>query len=210
MADNYTMEIKPVDSMLLTDIEEKESGREYIANENKTALLEKLKETERELEPDKPVIPLLMTGEGGIGKTVTMLETAEQLFEEGKPAIYIPLRRLKEKMSLEEFIDAEILRGEETTFDGVWRFCRDKINNASLYLFLDGFNEVRHELKDELIEEIRHWAAYGNIIIVVSSRRTFEEEGCQDNHYQRLCMKRLSWEKVIQYLQKRKTKIPEA
>ena len=209
LADNYTMEIKPVDSMLLTDIEEKESGREYIANENKTALLEKLKETERELEPDKPVIPLLMTGEGGIGKTVTMLETAEQLFEEGKPTIYIPLRRLKEKMSLEEFIDAEILRGEETTFDGVWRFCRDKINNASLYLFLDGFNEVRHELKDELIEEIRHWAAYGNIIIVVSSRRTFEEEGCQDNHYQRLCMKRLSWEKVIQYLQKRKTKIPE-
>lgn len=208
LADNYSIELKPVEPGLLTDMQEIESGREYLVNENKTSLLQKLNEVAHEMGYGVPASPILVTGEGGIGKTVTMLETAEQLYEERKISIYVPLRRLKADMSLEEFINNDILRGGKLLFDEAWNFCQEESNHTVLYLFLDGFNELRQNLKYRLLEEIRQWSSYGNIMIVVSSRRTFEEEGCQENHYQRLCMKRLSWEKVVQYLRARAIRVP--
>lgn len=208
LADNYSLDLYPIDPGMFTDLYEKENKKNYTANENNTSLIQKIEEmTIGELHEDCGM--LLVTGEGGIGKTVTFLCTAEQLCIENKIAIYVPLRRIKVNVSLEEFIDNEILRASNLSFDAVWKFCNEECDHSTLYLFLDGFNELKQNLKYRLLEEIRQWRSYGNIIVIVSSRRTFEEEGCQENHYQRLCMKRLAWERVVQYLQSKNIQIPD-
>ena len=209
MADNYSIELRPIEPMLLTGLSEMKSNGEDFVNENETSLLSKIYETIWEIENGSDMPLILVTGEGGIGKTVTMLETARRLCEEAKIAIYVPLRRLKADMPLEEFINSEILRDGELSVAEVWKFCKEESGQALLYLFLDGFNELRQDLKYSLLEEIKKLRFRGNIMIIVSSRRTFEEEGCQENHYQRLCMNRLSWGTVIEYLNAKKICIPE-
>ena len=65
LADNYSIELKPVEPGLLTDMQEIESGREYLVNENKTSLLQKLNEVAHEMGYGVPASPILVTGEGG-------------------------------------------------------------------------------------------------------------------------------------------------
>lgn len=203
-ADYYSLALDPVETMLYPNIIEKNEEVRYFSTKNQTALLKKLQTMEEKLEPGNPVLPLLMTGEGGIGKTVAMLQTAKQLLQKGKHAFYVPLRRLTSALSLEQFIREEIFRNEEALFEKIWK----ESSKINLYLLLDGFNEVQKNLKPVLVSEFRNLASRG-YILVVSSRRTFEEEGCMDSHYQRLCMERLSWEKVSSYLNHKKLQIPD-
>ena len=102
-------------------------------------------------------MPLLMTGEGGIGKTVAMLQTAKQLLQKGKHAFYVPLRRLTSALSLEQFYSEEIFRNEEALFEKIWK----ESSKINLYLLLDGFNEVQKNLKPVLVSEFRNLASGG-------------------------------------------------
>ena len=143
--------------MLYPNIIEKNEEVRYFSTKNQTALLKKLQTMEEKLEPGNPVLPLLMTGEGGIGKTVAMLQTAKQLLQKGKHAFYVPLRRLTSALSLEQFIREEIFRNEEALFEKIWK----ESSKINLYLLLDGFNEVQKNLKPVLVSEFRNLAFPG-------------------------------------------------
>ena len=198
-AEYYSLSLDPVETLLYPDIIEKNQDVKYFSTENQTALMEKLRDMENKLEPGNPVMPLLMTGEGGIGKTVTLLQTARELLDEGKFVIYVPLRRLTDEFSLDKFIQKEIIQDDTILPEQIWKALLNLAKGRFFYLFLDGFNEVQKNIKRKLASEIESLGTMG-YVIVASSRRTFEEEGCTNSHYQRLCMDHLSWDKVCAYI----------
>ena len=76
-ADHYSLPLDPIEKSLWPDIIEDSRNFTYHSTEEQTALMQKLEEMEDALEKRKPVLPFLMTGEGGIGKTITMLQKSE-------------------------------------------------------------------------------------------------------------------------------------
>lgn len=207
-ADHYSLPLDPIEKSLWPDIIEDSRNFTYHSTEEQTALMQKLEEMEDALEKRKPVLPFLMTGEGGIGKTITMLQTAWQLLKAGKNVVYVPLRRMRAQMSLEQFVLSQILQNDRVLFEKIWNPIASQSGETVTYFLLDGFNEVQKNLKSGVLSEIRDLASRG-CMVVVSSRRTFEEENCMDSHYQRLCMQRLSWDTAVEYLDKQGIQIPD-
>ena len=99
---------------------------------------------------------LMIEGEGGIGKTVTLLSIPDKFTPFSVPAIYIPLHELTKKDDpIEYYIKRWILNNKEDLFGQLL----DQIGNPwdkgpRLLLLLDGFNEIDAENRKSISEDI--------------------------------------------------------
>ena len=99
---------------------------------------------------------LMMTGDGGIGKTVSMLQCARYLLKRQICAVYIPLGRLKEDQSIEEYIRTYVCTNNEGYYQDLIALLTDSDSFIQRScLVLDGLNEyvspaefVRRQLYD--------------------------------------------------------------
>lgn len=118
---------------------------------------------------------LLILGEPGSGKTITLLEIAQELIEraEKDPELPIPVvfnlsSWNREKWTLKDWLAEEFETGIYKVPREISKFW---IQNQQLLFLLDGLDEVRQDLRESCIQEINHFSqAYGQTEIIVCSR----------------------------------------
>ena len=204
---NSSISLNPLESGLYTNI--KGEDKEYIASENKTSLLKKIQEQEQEGRIKRN---LLVIGEGGIGKTATMLGCCQELIDKGELCFYVPLRNVDvRERTLWDYIQNEELKGSDNRLT---ELVRQKLNGndkecSKLYLFLDGANEMNIDSVwgEKFCTEINNFSDC--VQIVISSRRTLEEDGIVNLPAQRINMKRLTQKQVSEYLKANNLEVPD-
>ncbi len=153
---------------------------------------------------------LMIEGEGGIGKTVTLLSIPDKFTPFPVPAIYIPLHELPQGDDpIERYIKKKVLNNKEDLFgqlldllDNPW----DK--GPQLLLLLDGFNEIAAENRQTISEDIKYWSEFQGIQIVTSSRYDIHTYVALSYDYSVIKLQPLSNTTVDAYLKSMKVRIP--
>ncbi len=118
---------------------------------------------------------LFVYGEGGMGKTVAMLETAKYLLSRGIPAIYIPLSKMKTEEAIYEYIDVTVLGGSDAYKKILYDFMGlDMEGEPSVVLLFDGVNELTADTEKakQIVYRIREnfIDSYEGTEVIISSR----------------------------------------
>lgn len=115
---------------------------------------------------------VIITGDGGMGKTTVLLNTA---MRQGQQAIlYISMEQLQaQRLSIEQQI-CRTLFGTGEARDKLFQLTNTKRTQPALMLLLDGFNELT-QTESQYIKELRGLSAYPGIQIAVTSRENFEQ-----------------------------------
>ena len=153
---------------------------------------------------------LMIEGEGGIGKTVTLLSIPDKFTPFPVPAIYIPLHELpKGDDPIEGYIKKKVLNNREDLYvqlldllDNPW----DK--GPRLLLLLDGFNEIAAENRQTISEDIEHWSEFSGIQVVTSSRYDIHTYVELSYDYSTIKLQPLSDRTVKKYLNSADVSIP--
>lgn len=149
---------------------------------------------------------VLITGEGGMGKTVSLLKTCEYLLRKRINAIYVPLSKIDEDLTLDQYLERIVCGGNQ----GIWRDLRILMSVSytsvpNVVLLLDGINEVSLDYVDTLVKGVikgTYIDGYSGVKLVMTSRwfdnalmRSLQESVIS------LEMQALDKESIDQYLQ---------
>lgn len=132
---------------------------------------------------------ILMIGDGGSGKTVSILNIIKYYNENYIPAIYIPLQSVyfEHSKAIEEYIKEDILKDEylKDIIPKIAKYNEDLIiekdkagtiisNKFRLLVFLDGFNEIHtekiQEAKNQISRFLNDWSGAQ---FVITSRNNY-------------------------------------
>lgn len=114
---------------------------------------------------------IVLEGNGGIGKTVTLLCASDQVeIQQRIPTLYIPLHDLVEDngvISLEQYIDSRPWEYK----DDIRALSARSWNGPSVIVLLDGFNEVPGEYRWDVLQSVNDWhTAHPSAQIITVSR----------------------------------------
>lgn len=121
----------------------------------------------------------LLLGDGGMGKSTMMYhECRERLYGEKTLAVYMSLQVLA---SVHESIRDFVLRSLYKAIDNqaeneLIQLTSVRHEKPDLILFIDGFNELDRDSSYQYIGEIKKYASYAGIQILISSRLDFLRE----------------------------------
>jgi len=187
-----------------------DAGKALFEYRNKQfPLLQCLKMSWRE--SDRP--NLMLVGEGGIGKTVSMLAAAKELCGTGVPAVYIPLHSLPFLNSPGNFIRSYIeriaLRSSESALAAIGASRPQRTSKRpSLVILLDGWNEISERqvmgnwLTDVIQEEIEsHWLSSTNAQIVIAGRARMDSSRRWHHRWSYLKVQRLRKTNIRAFLE---------
>ncbi len=118
---------------------------------------------------------LFLYGEGGMGKTVAMLETAKYLLSKDIPAIYIPLSKMKTEEAIDEYIEVTVLGGSDMYKKILYDFMSlDMAGEPSVVLLFDGINELTSDTREaqQIVYRIREKFidGYKGTDVIITSR----------------------------------------
>ena len=85
---------------------------------------------------------IFLTGEGGMGKTVSLLKTCEYLLDQEVCAIYIPLKDLGGELTLDKYLKHYVCAGKEKMYEHLTQMMSHNTEDASVVFLLDGVNEI--------------------------------------------------------------------
>lgn len=115
---------------------------------------------------------IILTADGGMGKTSLMLYTATVLLSD-TPVLYVPLERLNAaSLSIERYI-CRSLFNEDRNDGKLYELIKNSDKNPALILLIDGFNELNAEGQDNVIKQIKALTSYSGIQLVITSREDF-------------------------------------
>ncbi len=115
---------------------------------------------------------ILMLGDGGVGKTVSLLNIMEYYNENYLPAIYVPLQSIyfDHPRAIEEYIKENVLKDEylKDIIPKIAKYTNNLVikcekdgevisNKFRLLVFLDGFNEIHTGKIQEAKSQIRNF-----------------------------------------------------
>ena len=147
---------------------------------------------------------LMIEGEGGIGKTVTLLSLPEKFVPHPVPAVYVQLHELqvvKKEETIEEFIERKMFSGKKELFQQFLRLAGEEWDNGPmLLLLLDGFNEIVPEKRFTIGQDINDWAERPGVQIITSSRFDIHSYVPLGGGYGRILLQPLSRETIKHYL----------
>lgn len=107
--------------------------------------------------------PILLLGEGGSGKSCSVLAVWRQLVESGLPTFYLPLYELTENgPSIEQRLEAIIGQALSSAFG----------KRKALFV-LDGFNEQRPGCVSHTVQSIRRLMRMQKVKLLITSRYDF-------------------------------------
>ena len=155
----------------------------------------------------------MIEGEGGIGKTVTLLSLPDKIAPHPVPAIYIPLHDIRGTSGedlIERYIKMEVLEEDEELFRQLKTLRKTKWGKGPvLLLLLDGFNELSSEiLRGSVSKDIERWAVYPGVQIITSSRYDIHDYVSIQSDFSKIELKPITKEKVSEYLIKVGITIP--
>ena len=155
---------------------------------------------------------LMIEGEGGIGKTVTLLSIPDKFTPSPKPfpSIYIPLHELKGDFNtIEKYIRKRVLSNNEHLYVKLLNLIEQPWNKGpQLLLLLDGFNEIAAENRQTISEDIKYWSEFQGIQIVTSSRYDIHTYVALSYDYSAIKLQPLSNTTVEAYLNNMGVRIP--
>ena len=117
---------------------------------------------------------ILITGEGGMGKTVSLLKTCEYLLKKRINAIYVPLSKIDADLTLDQYLERIVCGGNQR----MWRDLKDLMSapytsTPNVVLLLDGINEVPLNYIDTLVKRVikgTYIDGYSGVKLVMTSR----------------------------------------
>lgn len=156
---------------------------------------------------------LMIEGEGGIGKTVTLLSMPEKFVPHEVPAVYVQLHELKgvrEEETMEEYIRSQYFPSEDDLFHAFLHLADEPWNRGpNVLLLLDGFNEIAPSRRYTIGQDINRWAGRRGVQIITSSRYDIHSYVPIGGGYGRILLQPLSRGTVKAYLAKWKIPFPE-
>lgn len=190
-------------------LENKERFVEYQTSKKKHKTIS-LEEFFRESWKKETQNHILIEGEGGIGKTVSLLSLAleEGFLPHKVPAIYIPLYRMNNYREtddgigryIQEHFSDDLLKIIYNLSKLPWQY------GPRVILLLDGFNEVAVSHRRIVETNIADWAARMGTQIITTSR--FLPEFL--NGFCRFRLLPLSKENIRRYLKKKRASLPRS
>ena len=112
---------------------------------------------------------LFLVGEGGLGKTTTLVETCRWLLSAGEYAVYVPLKELNGHNSLEQYLERAVFESNSQMYTLALSIMN---GNRPFYVFLDGLNEMPSDFVGTFISNLRKGFALGSkaVKLIISSR----------------------------------------
>lgn len=140
-------------------------------NKKDVSLVQFLTEAKEQGDAKKHV---LITGEGGMGKTVSLLKTCEYLLSKRINAIYVPLSKIDEDLTLDQYLERIVCGGNQ----GIWRDLRNLMSAPytsvpNVVLLLDGINEVSLDYVETFVKRVikgTYIDGYSGVKLVMTSR----------------------------------------
>lgn len=132
--------------------------------------------------PDRISKNIYVTGEGGIGKTLSLLFLLSNLEYNiyNIPALYIPLNKLGgyesvlrngKEYEVEKNIIWYIKKHYYSQFEYIEKISSlDEDDSIRLILFLDGFNEISTINQYQLLRDIKNWKGLSSVQLIITSR----------------------------------------
>lgn len=148
---------------------------------------------------------VFLTGEGGMGKTVSLLKTCEYLLSQNRYAIYIPLNLINSELTLDCYIKEYVCSGREWAYMHLCAMMTSPFDkDTSVIFLLDGVNEIAPDgYVDKLfkIELKRKYIDAGkNVRFIISSRFDTRSSYGLTDCFTLLAMQPLDHQKVMSYL----------
>lgn len=167
---NYAL--NEIRSELFPAIRNSEINVLYKDDEKKDVSLVKFfSELDGQADRDKHI---LITGEGGMGKTVSLLKTCEYLLGKRINAIYVPLSKIDADLTLDQYLERIVCGGNQR----MWRDLKDLMSAPytsvpNVVLLLDGINEVSLNYIETLVKRVikgTYIDGYSGVKLVMTSR----------------------------------------
>ena len=165
---------------------------------------------------------LMIEGEGGIGKTVTLLTLPDKLAPFKVPAVYVQLHELKgvkEDETIEDYIRETYFASKNTLFKQFQTLADEPWDKGPrVLLLLDGFNEITPNRRSNentidrryaIGEDINRWANRSGVQIITSSRYDIHSQVPLGDNYSRILLQPLSRRTVTDYLNKLGITLPD-
>lgn len=152
---------------------------------------------------------VFLVGEGGMGKTVSMLKTCDYLLEQGKCAVYIPLKNISSEYSFDRYLRQNVCGGRDWIYDHLDRLAGAGPGGqqASVVFLLDGVNELPpgDYIKGLFANEImsRYIKTGRNIQFIITSRYDALSDYELNDKFTLLSMQPLTSDRVNNYLEMR-------
>lgn len=167
---NYAL--NEIRSELFPAIRNSEINVLYKDDERKDVSLVKFfSELDGQADHDKHI---LITGEGGMGKTVSLLKTAEYLLEKRINAIYVPLSKIDADLTLDQYLERIVCGGNQSMWGNLRQLMSIPYATVpNVVLLLDGINEVSLNYIETLVKsdiKKKYMDAYSGVKLVMTSR----------------------------------------
>jgi len=116
---------------------------------------------------------IFLIGEGGNGKTISLLQTSEYLLNQNRCAIYIPLKELNSTFDIDQYVYRRILNRNNSlkeNFESLLKSAYTKV--ANVIFLLDGVNEVETDEIERILHNIRENFFYPgySVQFIITSR----------------------------------------
>lgn len=160
---------------------------------------------------------ILLKGNGGMGKTVSMLQTCEKLLQEGICAVYVPLNKIRFSHgdSIQKYIQREICINDPHIWNNLQNCARVETEQKNkMFLFLDGINELPLNdsmdlIQREIIEGLFLSNAWKGTRFILSSRYSLPQSEDVFDEVKVLEMLPLENAQIEEFLKKHTIEMPE-
>ena len=117
---------------------------------------------------------ILITGEGGMGKTVALLNTCEYLLSKKINAIYVPLSKIDADMTLDQYLERCVCGGNQSMWGDLKQLMSAPYKDIpNVVLLLDGINEIPTSYMETFVKgqvKEHYINSYNGIKVIMSSR----------------------------------------
>lgn len=151
----------------------------------------------------------LLKGEGGIGKTVSLLEVCRDTLEQHIPALYVPLRAIrfdKKDVTIQSYMEkmfADVPYVWEILYNVATNVETERIGkDFKVVLMFDGINEVPGIYVKDALSQIKEIMQWKNVKVIISSREDFREREHMEDDLSLIEMQQLNEGQIKEYLER--------
>ena len=156
---------------------------------------------------------LMIEGEGGIGKTVTLLSLPDSLVPHKVPSVYVQLHELKsvsENETIEDYIKTKYFSSKETLFQQFLRLADEPWKEGpQVLILLDGFNEIAPDRRYSITQDINRWVDRTGVQVITSSRYDIQTHAPIRGEFSRVVLQPLERDSIIAFLKNLNARLPE-
>lgn len=114
---------------------------------------------------------LFLTGEGGGGKTTTLLESCRWLLAQGEYAVYVPLKVINSENNFEKYLESDVFGGNSQMYHLATAFMK---SDKPFYIFLDGLNEMPQDYLGTFFNNLETFLSGHYAVKLIISSRFFD------------------------------------